>query len=230
MPTLTERVKSLSRTEDGRNGFFAGTDRGLYRSYDVSKGWERLNLGAGVSGSVLAIYVNPKAPQRIYVGTASAGLLISEDGGRTWTRNESVPREVPISVITGDPTRPERVFVGTLQTFYVSRDGKRFIRRGGNLPLGNYTSVVVNPSSPDEVVIGSALESDGGFFYSGDGGWTWSRIDTKDQRLPSRRIWTMAIDPVNPNRILAGTHSSGIYVIQRAGAPGQANRVSEGSR
>ena len=230
IPTLTERVKSMSRTEDGKSGIFAGTDRGLYRSYDLNKGWERINLGPGVSGSILAIYVHPKAPQRIYVGTASAGLLVSEDGGKTWTRNENVPREVPISTIAGDPTRPEKIYVGTLQTFYVSRDGKRFFRRGGNLPLGNYTSVVVNPSNPDEVLISSALEVDGGVYYSADAGWTWARIDTKDQNLPTRRIWTMAIDPVNPNRILAGTHSSGIYVIERATASGQRERTPAAAR
>lgn len=230
MPTLSERVKSLSRTEDGRGGLLAGTDRGLYRSYDLEKGWERINLGAGVTGSILAIYINPKAPQRIYVGTAQSGLLISEDGGRTWTRNESVPREVPVSTIAGDPSRPERIFVGTAQTFYVSKDGKRFIRRGGNLPLGNYTSVVVNPLFPDEVIIASAYEADGGLYYSGDGGWTWSRIDPKDQVLPSRRIWTMAIDPSNPNRIYAGTHSSGIYRIERVVPGAQRSRIISGSR
>lgn len=213
--TLTDRVKVLVRTEDGRSGLIAGTDRGLYRTYDPAKGWEKFNLGYGVDSNIQAVYVNPAAPQRILVGTAMSGLLISEDAGRTWVRSETVPKEVPISSIAGDPTRPERIFIGTVQTFYVSRDGgKRFIRRGGNLPLGNYTSIVVNPKAPDEVLISSALEEDGGMYFSADSGWTWRRVDTRELKLPTRRFWAMTIDPLNPGRIFVGTHSSGIYRIE----------------
>lgn len=212
--TLSERVKVLSRTEDGRSGLLAGTDRGLYRSYDPGKGWEKLSLGFGVDANIQAIYVNPAAPQRIVVGTASSGLIISEDAGRTWTRSDTVMTGIPISSISGDPTRPERIFVGSTQTFYVSRDGgRRFIRRGGNLPLGNYTSIVVNPKAPDEVLISSALEDDGGMYFSNDSGWTWRRVDTRDLKLPTRRFWAMTLDPLNPGRIFIGTHSSGIYRV-----------------
>jgi photosystem II stability/assembly factor-like uncharacterized protein len=227
--TFTERIKALSRTEDGRSGLFAGTDKGLYRTYDVTKGWERLNLGVGVQSSVISIYVNPKLPSRVWVGTATAGLFVSEDGGKVFSRVETVPRGVPINTITGDPVKTERVYVGTAQTFYVNQDGTRFVRRGGNLPLGNYTSVIVNPLSPNEVIIASALEQDGGIFFSADHGWTWTRLDGKDQQLASRRVWAMAFDPSNPNRIFAGTHSSGIYRLERVSA-GPAGRSSSTMR
>lgn len=214
MGTLTDRVKVLVRTDDGRSGLYAGTDRGLYKTYDPTKGWEKVNLGFGVDTNIQAIYVNPASPQKVYVGTAMGGLLVSEDGGKYWSRIDTIPKEVPISSISGDPTRPERVFVGTTQTFYVSRDGgKRFIRRGGNLPLGNYTSIVVNPKAPDEVLIASALEDDGGMYFSNDSGWNWRRVDTRELKLPTRRFWAMTLDPLNPGRIFVGTHSSGIFRI-----------------
>ena len=59
------------------------------------------------------------------------------------------------------------------------------------------------------------LKSDGGIYYSSDAGWNWKRVDTKDMKLPSRRVWSMVFDPNNPNRIFAGTHSSGVYRIER---------------
>jgi hypothetical protein len=34
IPVLSEKVKVLAFTEDGKNGILAGTDNGLYRSYD----------------------------------------------------------------------------------------------------------------------------------------------------------------------------------------------------
>ena len=43
----------------------------------------------------------------------------------------------------------------------------------------------------------------------------WKRVDSKDMPLPSRRVWSMVFDPHDPNRIFAGTHSAGVYRIER---------------
>jgi hypothetical protein len=108
------------------------------------------------------------------------------------------------------------MYVGSIQTFYVSRDGGRtWNRRGGGLPLGDYTSILINPNNTDEILISSALESDGGIFYSEDAGNKWKRVDSKDMKIPSRRVWSMTFDPQDPKRIFAGSHSSGVYVIDR---------------
>ena len=130
---------------------------------------------------------------------------------------------MPIMSVAGATGDPMKIIVGSTQTLYLSKDGgASFERRGGNLPLGKFTSILFNPANDAEVYVASALESDGGIFHSTDGGWTWSRIDGVEKRLPSRRIWSMTFDPKDPNTILAGTHSSGIYKIDR--------RISSGAR
>jgi photosystem II stability/assembly factor-like uncharacterized protein len=217
VPVLSEKVKVLGYTEDGKNGFYAGTDSGLYRSYDLTKGWEKLSFGAGIDENVFAIHSTPQQPETIWVGTEKSGMIVSHDNGKTWQSAKGIPTEAPISSIASDPKRPENLYVGTTQTFYVSRDnGTTWTRRGGNLPLGNYTSILINPNNTDEVFLSSAIESDGGIYYSKDAGWNWKRIDSKEMKLPSRRIWSMIFDPNNPSRIFAATHSSGIYRIDRA--------------
>jgi hypothetical protein len=65
------------------------------------------------------------------------------------------------------------------------------------------------------VIISSAFEKDGGIYISSDAGNKWKRIDSKEMKIASRRVWTMAFDPNDPNRIFAGTHSSGVYRIER---------------
>ena len=123
---------------------------------------------------------------------------------------------MPVSSIASDPKRPDYLYVGTIQTFYLSRDdGRTWTRRGGNLPLGNYTSILVNPNNTDEILVSSALNTDGGIFMSTDAGNKWKRVDGKEMKLASRRFWTMTFDPRDPNRIFAGTHSSGVYRIER---------------
>lgn len=216
IPALEKKVKVLAYTEDGKNGYFAGTDDGLYRSYDISKGWEKVSFGAGISENVFVVYSSPVMPGVIYVGTDKSGVIVSRDDGKTWEKVSGIPQDVPISSILVDPKRPENIYVGTVQTFYVSRDGGRnWSRRGGNLPLGNFTSILINPNNSDEIFISSALETDGGIFYSKDAGQNWRRVDSKEMKLPSRRVWSMIFDPSNPSRIFAATHSSGIYRIER---------------
>jgi photosystem II stability/assembly factor-like uncharacterized protein len=216
IPALAEKVKVLAYTEDEKNGIFAGTDNGLYRSYDVSKGWEKITFGEGINANVFAIYTTPTIPGTIWVGTASSGVIVSNDDGETWSKVSGIPENIPISSIAVDPKRPNYIYVGSIQTFYVSRDGGRsWVRRGGNLPLGNYTSILIDPKNTDQMFVSSALENDGGVFYSTDAGMNWKRVDSKEMKIPSRRVWMMAFDPADSNRIFAGSHSSGVYRIDR---------------
>lgn len=216
IPVLTEKIKVLSYTEDGKNGIYAGTDKGLYRTYDITKGWEKISLGSGIDENIFVVYSMPQEPETVWVGTSVSGVIVSRDNGKTWTKAGGAPDAVPVSSITVDPKRPSYVYVGTSQTFFLSRNGgKSWERRGGNLPLGNYTSILINPNNNQEIYVSSALEADGGIYFSKDAGANWSRIDTKEMKIPSRRIWSMAFDPNDSNRIFAGTHSSGIYRIER---------------
>lgn len=216
IPALTEKVKVLANTGDGKNGILAGTDTGLYRTYDVTKGWEKISFGPGVDTSIFVISVSPHFPGTIWVGTAVSGVIVTQDDGKTWRKLDGIPQNVPISSISVNPNKPELMYVGTAQTLYLSKDGGRsWTRRGGNLPLGNYTSILINPKNTDELYVSSALQSDGGIYYSGDAGWNWKRVDTKTMNLPSRRVWSLAFDPNDSNRIFAATHSSGVYIIER---------------
>ena len=217
IPAFTEKVKVLAFTEDEKNGIIAGTDKGLYRTYDIDKGWEKLPFGPGLDENVFVIYSSPLVPGTIWVGTATSGVIVSKDDGKTWTKVEGLPERVPISSITSDPKRPNYLYVGTIQAIYASRDGGRTWTRSGRgtLPLGNYASILIDPNNTDEIFAASALEADGGVFYSDDAGVKWRRIDSKDMKVPSRRVWTMAFDPTNPRTIFAGSHSSGVYRIER---------------
>lgn len=227
VPYITEKVKVLAYTNDEKRGIFAGTDAGLYRSYDVSKGWERLPFGEGLATNVFVVYTTPLVPATIWAGTAGAGVLVSTDDGKTWSKVAGIPENVPITSIASDPKRPNYLYVGTGQSFYLSRDGGRnWIRRGGSLPLGNYTSILIDPQNTDEIFVSSAIESDGGIYYSSDAGMKWKRLDSKDMKIPSRRVWAMAFDPTDSSRIFAGSHSSGVYIIERA----QQNAKSEEPR
>ena len=218
LPAITGKVTVLEVMPDGTGALLAGTDSGLYRSTDLAKGWEKLSFGAGLSESIYAIHVAAARPETIWAGTATSGVLVSHDSGKTWAKAGGAVDNIPVSSIMSDPKRPDYIYVGTTQTFYLSRDaGKTWNRRGGNLSLGNFTSILINPNNSDEILISSSIETDGGIFMSTDAGNRWKRVDTKDMKLPSRRVWSMAFDPQDSGRIFAATHSSGVYKIERIG-------------
>jgi photosystem II stability/assembly factor-like uncharacterized protein len=217
VPSLTCRVNQLISTfdeRDGKPGIMAATDGGLYRAYDISKGWEKLHYPQDIPIRTTCISISLQAPETIWAGI-NAGLLVSRDGGKTWQKVAGVPDIGPISAIAQDPNNPARVFVGTVHTFYRSFDnGATWERRGGGLRYGNYSSILINPKNENEIYVGDSAESGGGIYRSINGGTTWTRIDQKDAGLPSQRIWALVFDQTNTNRIFVASHSAGIYVAE----------------
>lgn len=224
---LKDSVRAMAYTNDGKNGILAATDTGLYRTYNMTQGWEKLSFGSGIDEQVFAVNVPTAEQNIIWAGTVRSGVIVSHDNGQTWKAVADVPANAPVNAIETDPSNASRVYIGAGQTFYVSKDGgASFIRRGGSLPLGNFNSILINPNNTSEVFVASSMDVRGGIYYSTDYGQSWKQLDTKDISLPTRRVWTMAFDSKNANRILVGTHSAGIYRIERNGE----NASNEGTR
>jgi photosystem II stability/assembly factor-like uncharacterized protein len=63
----------------------AGTDDGqILRSEDAGEGWTQ------VGGGPAPILALARAGQRLYAGLLNEGLLVSEDGGLSWTRDRAM--------------------------------------------------------------------------------------------------------------------------------------------
>ena len=218
---IADAVNTLVHSVDPKTqepAILAGTNSGLYRSVDPTKGWEKLPYGS-YDPRTTCISTNPKQPDRILVGTPASGVLMSRDDGKTWDQLDGVPRDVPVNTIAQDPQRPDYIYAGTKQALFVSHDGgKSWKIRGGNLPYGDFTSILINPRNGDEVFVGNAYqvsEVGGGVYRSTNAGLTWARIDPKGGHLPSQRIWALAFDAHDQNVLFVGSHSAGVYVVPR---------------
>jgi photosystem II stability/assembly factor-like uncharacterized protein len=219
---LSDAVNALVQTADVDTRapvFLAATNLGLYRSLDPTRGWQKLPYGLSVDPRTSCIAADAEHPESIFVGTASAGVLVSRDGGKSWQRVSAIPSEAPVNTIARDAGRPNFIYVGTKQSFYMSRDGgTNWSRRGGNLPFGDFTSILINPRNGDEVFAGNAYQTGeigGGVYRTINAGQTWARIDPKENRLPSQRIWALAFDSRDQNTLFVGSHSAGVYVVPR---------------
>ena len=218
---LADAVNALARTVDpeGKPGYLAATNTGLYRSLDPAKGWQKLAFGTGLDPRVSCISTNLEEPETIFVGTPASGVLVTKDGGKTWLQTPGIPGDFPVNTVVQDPHRPSYVYAGTKQAFYISHDaGATWTRRGGNLPFGDFTSILINPRNGDEIFAGNAYQTGeigGGVYRTTNGGVTWARIDPKSRRLPSQRIWALAFDSQDQNVLFVGSHSAGVYVVPR---------------
>lgn len=221
LPLLTDPINTLVSFTDreGHSGILAATNNGLYRTVDIMEGWDRVAYGPGFDARTTCISTSAQNPSAIFVGTATNGVLISRDAGETWQQVSGVPATSPVNVIVQDPKRSAYIYVGTKQAFYMSHDGgEHWSRRGGNLPFGDFSSILINPGNPNEVFAGNAYQNGevgGGVYRSADAGSTWARIDTREHRLPSLRIWALALDARDQNTLFVGSHSAGVYVVSR---------------
>ena len=92
---------------------------------------------------------------------------------------------------------------------------------------GDFTSILINPRNGEEVFVGNAYQTGeigGGVYRTVNGGQTWARIDPRENRLPSQRIWALAFDSRDQNTLFVGSHSAGVYVVPRGANVSAVNR------
>src|SRR4051794_33365508 len=83
--------------------------------------------------------------------------------------------------------------------------GHSWTRHRAPFPLNSrIQALIAHPTQARTVIAGG----DTGLFVSHDGGARWERIGA-DGALPT--IWSLAIDPVDPRILFAGTRPAGVY-------------------
>ena len=189
-----------------------GTSVAFQKSIDGGKIWQTLPGGQDVRPQV----VDPANPSRIYGDKCQ--LAISVDGGQTWTTSPVVPSfDVSGMALAGT----------TLEVVYVSEGGTTRLvpvdvsnpsRPVGSTPLLESWGGGAVTAPAGRLVFGEPH----GVHVSADGGKTWSfsrtgieqvtvSVDALSTPIPQDEIaqgfgiFAVAVDPVRPDVIFAGT-------------------------
>jgi photosystem II stability/assembly factor-like uncharacterized protein len=203
-----------------RNWLIASTWDGLFRTEDEKKGWREIKLlhSTGVDGAqrsqpkINTIAATPHSRGTVFVGT-DQGLFLSRDNGATFKQMLLEEEARRVRSIVFDPRTAETIYVGTSTGFFRSFDGGRsWENRGGGMPLvTDVSAIVISNADPDELYLSDELR--GAIYHSKDRGRNWERLDIS--QLPSLKLWSLASDPFDVNRLYIGSFSGGVYVMSR---------------
>lgn len=179
------------------------------------------------------IVPDPVRKGRIYFCYADIGLLISDDGGKTfWRSHEGMRAGENCFTIVVDPKRPDTIWAATGQWAwnegYICRsdDGGKTWRVIGEpatgLPNGQVRNIALDLSSPVRKRRLLVTVNGYGFFESRDGGLSWQRINGNLPQEAARQPKGILLNPKTPNHIIvacAGTweKGAGIYETKDGG-------------
>jgi photosystem II stability/assembly factor-like uncharacterized protein len=182
--------------------------------------WRQLKNCNCQNGHALAI--DPSDHDHVFFSTNDGGLLVTEDGGRTWKdggRHGLVSR-APRGVAF-DPQQPRRVYAGSFTGggFFKSEDhGKHWERRLFGSSTIYTTGVSVDPVNHSVYV--ASLGN--GIWKSTDFGDTFTRIDRAPDAPPDEFLDLngrgITVDPHNHTTVYFADRGRGIWRSEDAGA------------
>ena len=184
----------------------AATSKGLLRTSDGGRTWQRLPLG--MSDQISALAVSPSDPALVVAATR-LGIYRSRDGGDSWAQVSGGFGDIQAHAIAFVPSNDRVLFAATGKGLFRSDDqGATWARSTGGIPWTDITGLAVHANG--KTVYASDFTW-GGIFRSTDGGATWERMPTEG--LVSDRAWTLAVDPASPDRVLAASPTGGLHLL-----------------
>ena len=209
------------------------------------KGLKIRNIGpAGMSGRVTTIDVDLRDPDRIYIGTASGGVWLSESGGIHWKPIFDKEAVQSIGALSINQNNPDEIWVGTGEGnprnsqnsgagIYKSIDGGKSWKLMGLEATKTIHRIIIHKDNPN-IVFAAAQGSawgpnpERGVYKTTDGGKTWNKILYVNDETGCA---DMVVDPTNPNKMIvalweygrkpwtfnSGGEGSGIYVTHDGG-------------
>ena len=190
---------------------YQGGGEGVSKSTDGGVSWTAINTGLSSPGysrvSVGALTVDPRAGSTIFVGS-QAGVFRSTNAGTSWAESSTGLANVTVHVVAVDPLTPTTIYAGTRdQGVFKSTDGGLSWKDSSNGLFeafgGWVVSLAIDPLTPSTIYAGT----NNFVFKSIDSGATWKPARTGASTYLTPAI---AINPLNPKVIVAGTLGVGI--------------------
>ncbi len=159
-------------------------------------------------GDVRSLAYDPQNPNRVFLGTSTGVIFVSDDNGHNWSRFAKLGAgdDYVLDHIAFDPRNSKTIFVSAWSVQDQSAGDIFRTHNGGkdweSLPAmhGKSVRAMAISASDNKVVVAGALD---GVYRSNDGGGNWQRISPDDGIV--KNVESIAVDPKDPNVVYAGT-------------------------
>jgi len=212
-----------------------GGDRGLYKTTDGGKTWERV-LNVDEYTGVNEVVLDPRNPEVLYAssyqrhrqvwtlidGGPGSAVWKSRDGGKSWKKLENgLPKEDKGRIgLAISPVNPDVVYAIVEAAdkgsgFYRSTDGGANWEKMSDYVAGGpqyYNEIVADPQ-----VEGRVYSMDTWMMVTDDAGKNFRRVGEKYKHVDNHALW---IEPTNTKHMIAGC-DGGLYQTFDRGATWQ---------
>lgn len=207
-----------------------GGDRGLYRTKDGGKTWEKV-LNISENTGVNNVMFHPRNPNIMFAtseqrrrhdftkigGGPETAIYKSTDGGATWNKLTSGLPDADMGGIgiAISPVSPDFIYAiieaaGDAGGFFRSTDcGESWTKMSDHYAQGQYyNEIYCDPRNVDKVYSMETVSQ-----VTADGGKTWNAIGNNDRHVDDHAFW---IDNYNTDHFIIGG-DGGIYETYDAG-------------
>jgi hypothetical protein len=217
------RIKLMNRMWQPASWILVGM---LAHGAVIHRGYTQGSGGGPPGGSVQALAIDRLNPNTVYAGTAYSGIFKSTDGGATrMSSNSGLGAEFNVQALAIDPVSSSTVYAGTgcNGVFKSTNGGASWSPVNSGFTAGAVLSLSIDVGNPATLYIGS---NGGGVFKTTNGGASWAAANTGLStsynnsllNYPVTTIRSLAIDPLTPATVFAGTATAGVFKSTDGGA------------
>src|SRR5882672_5828034 len=179
IPSQSRRTRAIVQHPSIAGLVFAGTTEGFWRSERGGKA-DSWMVTTSRQLEINSIAIHPSRPQTIYIGTNNYGVMVSNDGGKTFLPTNGGYSGRFANVITADREMPNRIYAATINTttgggfLFVSTDhGDTWRPSMRSMPPRLITySILQDARDANLIYLGTNL----GVYRSVDRGSSWAPV------------------------------------------------------
>jgi photosystem II stability/assembly factor-like uncharacterized protein len=250
---LSEKVRALALDPSNPAAVYVGTEPpALWRSEDGGTSWKEMPGVRELSNErrwtypvpviqphIRSIAIDPNDSKKICLAAQVGGLLLSSDGGDSWS-DVRYPIDMDVHSVTFDPADSAILYAATGggenypdptpppkgRPLYRSLDGgKSWGSISDDFQRTYSVPVRVHPEDSQSLFIGVAEDppplwlnrankANGALMRSTDGGATWQQLTDGFPNPFQSMVECIEFDPADPDHIFAGTGGEGARFIK----------------
>lgn len=190
IPSQSRRTRAILQHPSVPGIVFAGTTEGFWRS-DKGGDPDSWMVTTSRQLEINSIAVHQSRPDMVYIGTNNYGIMVSSDGGKSFTPMNSGYSGRFANAILADRETPNRVYASTINTatgggfLFVSNDnGETWRPSMRSMPSRLITYAILQDTRDANVIyLGTNL----GIYRSLDRGASWAPVWATDKKKPAAK-------------------------------------------